>query len=229
VTHPQEPAPLIPLKGLRGSIARNVAAGWQAPRVAIGIDVDMSCCKSLLKIAQSNTPGVRITITAYILRAIALTLRVHGSLNALMRDGGIERIAAVHLGLAVALEDGVAVPVIRDADGKSVEMLAAESRDLAAHARAGNLPPKAYQSGTFTVSNLGMTGIDWFTPILNPPQVGILGISRVAERAVVRAGQVVAAPMTTLTLVFDHRALDGYPAAVFLRDLRHRLESGEGL
>jgi pyruvate/2-oxoglutarate dehydrogenase complex dihydrolipoamide acyltransferase (E2) component len=221
--------PLIPLKGLRGNIARSMTAGWQAPRVAIGIEVDMSCCNIRLAEAQAKAPYARITVTALMLRAVALTLREHMSLNALMRDGGIERMPAVNLGLAVALEDGLAVPVIREADSKDVEALAAESRELATRARAGELPPKAYQSGTFTVTNLGMTGIDWFTPIINPPQVGILGVSRVADRAVVREGQVAVAPMTTLTLVFDHRAVDGHPAALFLRDLRDRLQSGAGL
>lgn len=224
---PAEPLPLIPLKGLRGSIARNMAAGWQAPRVAIGVEIDMSCCNALQAAAA---PGERITVTAIVLRAVALALQRHPALNALLRDGGIERVATVNLGVAVALEpEGLMVPVIRDAQDKPVSMLSAELRGLAAGARAGQLPPKAYQAGTFTVTNLGTTGIDWFTPILNPPQVGILGMARVAERAVVRAGAIVVAPMTTLTLVFDHRAVDGYPAAQFLQTLRGLLESGDGL
>lgn len=222
--------PLIPLKGLRGTIARNMTAGWQAPRVAMGAEVDMSACLARLAELQAQAGSeTRITVTAIVLSAVALTLREHPKLNALLREGGIEPMAQIHLGLAVALDDGLAVPVIRDADTKPVETLAAESRALAAGTRAGKLPPKAYQSATFTVTNLGMTGIDWFTPILNPPQVGILGLSRVVDRPVVRAGQLGVAPMTTLTLVFDHRAVDGHPAALFLRDLRARLESGIAL
>ena len=222
--------PLIPLKGLRGSIARNMTAGWQAPRVAMGAEVDMSACQTRLAVLQAQAgPDTRITVTALVLRAVALSLREHPRLNALMREGGIEPMPQVHLGLAVALDDGLAVPVIRDADAKPVEALAAESRELAGAARAGKLPPKAYQGATFTVTNLGMTGIDWFTPILNPPQVGILGLSRVVDRVIARDGNVAIAPMTTLTLVFDHRAVDGHPAALFLRDLRVRLESGAGL
>jgi pyruvate/2-oxoglutarate dehydrogenase complex dihydrolipoamide acyltransferase (E2) component len=224
------PPPLIPLKGLRGSIARNMTAGWAAPRVAMGVDVDMSRCQTVLTRLQAGAvPGTRITVTALVLRAAALALREHPRLNALMREGGIERMHDVNLGFAVTLGDGLAVPVIRQADLKPVAALAAEINELAAGARAGTLPPRAYQSGTFTLSNLGATGIDWFTPILNPPQVGILGLSRVAERAVVRDGQVVVAPMTTLTLVFDHRAVDGHPAALFLRCLRKRLEGAESL
>ena len=98
---------------------------------------------------------------------------------------------------------------------------------LAEGARGGKLPASAYQRGTFTVSTLGATGIDWFTPVLNPPQIAILGVGRVAERPVVIAGEVVARPMMTLTLVFDHRALDGHPAGLFLGALARRLAAGE--
>lgn len=226
---PAEPLPLIPLKGLRGSIARNMTAGWQAPRVAMGVEVDMSRCNALLARLQSQAAPSRITVTAIVLRAAALALRRHPRLNALMREGGIELAGDVNLGLAVALDDGLVVPVIREADRKTIVPLAAESRELAGAARAGKLPPKAYQGGTFTVTNLGMTGIDWFTPVLNPPQVGILGVSRVVDRPVVRDGRIVVAPMTTLTLVFDHRAVDGQPAALFLHTLATLLDSAEGL
>lgn len=225
-----EPAPLrIPLKGLRGSIARNMSAGWQAPRVAMAIDVDMTRCQALRKTLQAEAGAEKITATPILLRALALNLTAHPRLNALMREDGIEPMANINLGVAVSLDEGLAVPVIRDADKKSVIELAAETRELATAARAGKLAPKAYQGGTFTVSNLGMTGIDWFTPILNPPQVGIVGISSVSDRAVVRAGTLAIAPMTTLTLVFDHRAVDGYPGARFLADLKRLLESGDGL
>lgn len=221
---------LLPLKGLRASIARNMAVAWQAPRVAMGVEVDMTRCQARLAALQAEAgPGVRITVTALMLRAIALVLRRHPRLNALVRDEGIELVPEVHLGLAVALDEGLAVPVLRAAHTQSVAGLAAEMRALAVGARAGQLPTRAYQGATFTVTNLGMTGIDWFTPVLNRPQVGILGISRVADRVVAHQGQAVVRPMTTLTLVFDHRAVDGYPAGQFLDDLRALLESGEGL
>lgn len=223
---PAAPA-LIPLKGLRGSIARNMSAGWQAPRVAMAVDVDMSACQALQQ--RAAAAGEKLTPTALVLRAMALALRRHPQMNALMREGGIERVDEVNVGLAVAIDGGLAVPVLRHADIKPVCQLAAEARELAAAARAGQLPPKAYQGGTFTVTSLGMAGIDWFTPILNPPQIGIAGASRVAPRAVVHDGQVVAAPMTTLTLVFDHRAIDGHPAALFLRDAADLLEAADTL
>lgn len=221
---------VIPLKGMRGSIARNMTAGWQAPRVALGIEVDMARCLQLCTdLQQASGASKRLSVTPLVLRAVALSLRKHPYMNALMTADGIQPMPNIHVGLAVAIEGGLAVPVIRDADTKSIEELAAESGQSAGAARAGTLPLKNYQGGTFTVTNLGMVGIDWFTPILNPPQVGILGLSRVAEKAVVRNGQIGIAPMTTLTLVFDHRAVDGHPAALFLNDLKARLESCEGL
>lgn len=221
---------LIPLKGMRGSVARNVSAAWQTPRVAMGVDVDMTFCNAFVRDQCIGTDRqTRVTITAPILRAVALCLRQHPRLNALLGSDGIEVVAQINLGLAVALEDGLAVPVIRDADGKSVIALAAEADRLAAGARAGSLPLKTYQGGTFTVTNLGMTGIDWFTPIINTPQVAILGVGRIAEKPVARGGQIAIAPVAVLTLVFDHRAVDGQPAALFLRSLREMLESGAEL
>lgn len=233
-TAPQTPAAAerrtVPLAGLRGAIARSMTAGWQAPRVAHHIEVDVSRCEAARQALQASQPeGPKLTLTAYILRALALTLKAHPRLNALVREKEVELVEEVNIGLAVSLGEGLMVPVIRNADAKSVLELAAESRTLASGARAGNLSPGNYQRGTFTLTNLGMTGIDAFTPILNPPQVGILGVTRVAQRAVVRDGQIVVAPMMGLHLVFDHRAVDGYPAALFLTDLAHRLERAEDL
>ncbi|WP_179401133.1 2-oxo acid dehydrogenase subunit E2 [Burkholderia guangdongensis] len=215
----------VPLKGLRGAIARNMTAGWQAPRVAMAVDVDMTRTLAHLETLRAqSTAEDRPTVTAFVLHAAAAALRAHPRMNALMREGGIELAPRVNVGLAVSIDGGLAVPVIHDADTLSVRQLSAHTRVLATAARGGTLPQKAFQGGTFTVTNLGMTGIDWFSPILNPPQVGILGVSRVAQRPVVRAGQIVPASMTTLTLVFDHRAIDGHPAALFLDEIRRLLE-----
>ena len=219
----------IPLKGMRGSIARNMSAGWQAPRVAMAVDVDLTIAQK--KLAQMNAAGSdsKITITAFVLYAVAQALRLHPAMNALVKDGVIERIPGVHLGLAVSIEDGLAVPVIRDAHLLSVKELAQASKELAVGARSGKLPPKSYQGGTVTLTNLGATGIDWFTPILNPPQVSILGLSAVTEKPVVRDGEIVVRSITTLTLVFDHRAVDGYPAAKFLACVKEILEAQNAL
>jgi len=219
---------LIPLKGLRGAIARNMSQGWQAPRVAMMAEADMTAARALISQLNAESP-VKITVTAVILRALALSLREFPELNAAMREGGIERLNDVNLGLAVSLPQGLMVPVIRQADQRTIPQLAAAVQEVSLGAREGKLPTRAYQGGSFTVSNLGMTAIDQFTPIINPPQVGIVGVSRTADRVVAKNGQVTVAPMMGLSLVFDHRAVDGYPAARFLSSLKQRLEAPEGL
>lgn len=220
---------LLPLKGLRGAIARSMTAGWQAPRVALAIEVDMTECLRLRTALRATAGLERLSITPIVLRAVALSLRAFPAMNALMREGAVEQMPDIHLGLAVSLDEGLTVPVLRHADQKSIGELAQESAQVAVVTRSGSLPIKGYQGATFTVTNLGMTGVAWFTPIINAPQIAILGLSRVSEQAVVRGAQIEIAAMTTLTLVFDHRAVDGYPAAQFLQDLQARLTSCDGL
>ena len=221
---------VVPLTGLRGAIARNMTQGWQAPRVSMFAEVDITECeRRRAELQASLDNGPKVTVTAYVMRALALTLREHPRVNALLKDNQVELLDDINLALAVSLQDGLLAPVIRNADTKSVAELAAESAELAAAARSGTLAPRHLQRGTFTLTNLGMTGIDSFSPIINPPQLGILGVSRTIDKPVVRDGKIVIAPMMGMTLVFDHRALDGYPAAVFLTDLKKRLATCEGL
>lgn len=213
--------PPIALKGMRGAIARNMTLGWQAPRVAMGVAVD---CSAHARCMQGLDSQQRVGITPWVLQAVAQSLARHPAINAHLRPEGIVRNRDVHLGVAVGLEEGLAVPVIRHADQLSLQALADQVKTLAQGARQQSLPPKAYQGGTFTVTNLGMAGIQWFSPILNAPQVGILGLGSLVETAVVRDGAVHIAPVMEMTLVFDHRALDGLPAAQFLAEVRRRLE-----
>lgn len=230
-TTPAAPAErrTVPLAGLRAAIARNMGIGWQVPRVAHSIEADVGALEARRHALQQADGAPKITLTAFILRAVALTLRAHPRLNARMLEREIELLPNINLGLAVSLDEGLMVPVLRDADSKSVAELAREARALAEGARLGTLGAGHYQRGSFTVTNLGMTGIDRFTPIINAPQVAILGVTRVARKAVVRGDAIVVAPMMGLHLVFDHRAVDGYPAALFLTELKDRLESAEGL
>lgn len=216
-------ARLLPLTGLRGAIARSMGQGWQIPRVAHSVEADMSRCEDLRR--SLAAAGTKPSLTALVLRAVALTLREHPRLNALMREKAVELMPEVNLGVAVNVDDGLMVPVIRNADRLPVAELAAELKRLAEGTRAGQLGPGSFQRATFTVSNLGMTAIDRFSPIINPPQVAILGITRVSDQAVVRDGAITIAPMMGLHLVFDHRAVDGYPAALFLGDLVRRIET----
>jgi pyruvate dehydrogenase E2 component (dihydrolipoamide acetyltransferase) len=215
---------IVPLKGIRGMIARSLTAAWQAPRVAQGLDADMTAVLPRVEKERQDT-GRRISITHAVLRSVALTLREHPAVNGIVSEQGVELWPQVNLGVAVNTSNGVVVPVVPQADTKGFAALEAEVATLADGARAGRLPASAYQRGTFTVSTLGATGIDWFTPVLNPPQIAILGVGRVAPRAVVVDGAVVARPMMTLTLVFDHRALDGHPAGLFLSAVVRRLSA----
>lgn len=221
---------VVPLAGMRGAIARTMSAAWQVPRVAQSIEVDATRLELAVQaLRQQLGAQCKVTLTAFVLRAVALTLREHPRLNARVLEKEVELMPDVNIGLAVSLEEGLMVPVLRNVDTQSVADIAAESRRLAEGARAGTLSPGSYQHGTFTVTNLGMTGIDSFTPIINVPQVAILGVTRVARRVVVKDDAIVVAPMMGLHLVFDHRAVDGYPAARFLTDLKTRLETTEGL
>ncbi|WP_371762797.1 dihydrolipoamide acetyltransferase family protein [Massilia sp.] len=216
----------VPLTGMRGAIARNMEQGWRVPRVAQSVEVDVTALQALRAAAPEDG---RVSLTAYVLRAVALCLREHPRLNARMREKDIELLDDVNLGLAVSLDDGLMVPVLRNADRKSAAELGREARTLAEGARAGTLSAGSYQRGTFTVTNLGNTAIDSFTPIINSPQVAILGVTRVAARPVARGNEVAIAPMMGLHLVFDHRAVDGFPAALFLTDLKRRLEAAKEL
>ncbi|CAJ0792864.1 dihydrolipoamide acetyltransferase family protein [Ralstonia holmesii] len=221
---------VVPLAGMRGAIARTMSAAWQVPRVAQSIEVDATRLEIAVQALQQQLgPQCKVTLTAFVLRAVALTLREHPRLNARLLEKEIELMPEVNIGLAVSLDEGLMVPVLRNVYTQSVADIAAESRRLAAGARAGTLSAGSYQHGTFTVTNLGMTGIDSFTPIINVPQVAILGVTRVAKRVVVKGDSIVIAPMMGLHLIFDHRAVDGYPAARFLSDLKTRLETVEGL
>lgn len=226
----EEPYFTLPVSGLRRSIARNMAAAWQVPRVAQSLEANAAIVLGMRAALQASVAdATKVTLTAYVVRAAALTLRDHPRINANMVADEIRVYKDVNISVAVSLDDGLTVPVLRQVDQKSIIDISREIKSLAEGARAGTLRPSAYQKGTFTVSNLGMTDIDYFAPILNMPQAAILGVTQVAERPVVEGGKISVAPMMGLHLVFDHRIIDGYPAAKFLSDLKRRIETGDGL
>ena len=164
------------------------------------------------------------TYNHMIAKLTALALGEHPALNASWQNGAPHQYESVHLGLAVDTEGSLLVPVIRDADSKSLAQIATEARALALKARRHTLGPDALQGGTFTISNLGMYGIDAFTPIINLPQAAILGLGRIVEKPAVFQGQVVPRALMALSLTFDHRILDGGPAARFLDRVRTFIE-----
>ncbi|HKX19693.1 MAG TPA: dihydrolipoamide acetyltransferase family protein [bacterium] len=168
--------------------------------------------------------GVRPTYTDLVVRAAAIALRDHPRLNAQWTGNGVRLLSEIHVGVAVALDEGLVVPVVRHTDRATLAQISAAVRDLSERARTSRLKSEEMAGGTFTVTNLGVYDVDAFTPILNPPEAAILGVGRVSRRPVAVADRVEVRPVAVLSLTFDHRVLDGAPAAQFLQRVKHVLE-----
>lgn len=213
----------IPLSQMRRTIAANLQRSAQeAPHIYFQVDVDISALNDMVAVAnrQAASGSPKVTLTAVLAKAVAWALTRHPRLNSHLAAQEILQYADIHLGLAVALEDGLIVPVIHQAHNKSISTLASEVNDLAQRARSGKLKPADLQGATFTISNLGMFRVDRFTAIINPPQVGILAVGRASQRVLPDAsGQPQVRPVATLTLSVDHRVIDGAVAAAFLDEL----------
>ena len=216
-------APLSPLR--RATARRMETSKRTAPHFYISVEVRMDEAIRLLGQIGSG----EATITHLLLRAVALAAIEHPRVNASWVDGGPILHQQIDIGLAIGLEDGLVSPALIDCANKSVLTLAAETKDLVARASGGRLTVAEIGGGTITVSNLGMFGVDEFVAILNPPQVAIVAVGRVAERPVVQGGQVIAARTMWITCSADHRALDGVDVAQFLATLRRLLEEPTNL
>jgi pyruvate dehydrogenase E2 component (dihydrolipoamide acetyltransferase) len=220
----------IPLRGMRGRVAERMFQSWNTiPRVTEVMQVDMSATVAFRDAMLSQWEqqyGVRISLNDLITRAVAVALRRHPRLNATLENQEVRLHDHINVGVAVNLDEGLIVPVLKHADRKDLGHIARESRELADKARAVpmRLSPDDVSDGTFTITNLGTTGIDLFTPIINPPQVAILGVGMVQRRPVVVGDALAIRPSVYLCLVFDHRAVDGVPAAYFLQELKRLLE-----
>jgi pyruvate dehydrogenase E2 component (dihydrolipoamide acetyltransferase) len=191
------------------------------------MDADMTevaRSRSALKDREERTGP---SINDFILSACARALGDFPSLNAAFTEQGVQIYADINIGMAVALDEGLVVPVIRNADRLSLEELAKQSRELAEKAQKKKLFPLDYEGGTFTVSNLGMFGVDNFVAIINPPQCAILAVGRVAPRVVPGGEGVAVRSMMTMSLSADHRVVDGAIAARFLQEVKRYLEKGE--
>jgi pyruvate dehydrogenase E2 component (dihydrolipoamide acetyltransferase) len=227
VTPEGEPV-VIPLEGMRRTIANRMQASAQeAPHITLTLDIDMTKAIAFREYANERVPEgePRISMTAVIVKAVAWTLRQHPMLNSYMQNDEIWMLPNVNVGVAVALEEGLIVPVVRDADLKGLRQIGEEVVDLAKRAREGRLGPDDVTNGTFTVTNLGMFGISHFAAIINPPEVAILAVGQTTTRFVPdEQGQPVARPLMTVTISADHRAIDGALAARFLASLREALE-----
>jgi pyruvate dehydrogenase E2 component (dihydrolipoamide acetyltransferase) len=224
---PSAPA-IRKLEGMRKIIAQRMAQNaFTAPHVTLHSEIDMTEAvqlrQKLLGPVEQKT-GWRLSYTEMIVKAAALMLRKHPNVNASIAGEEIVYHSEANVGLAVALEDGLIVPVIRNADRKSLADLTAECKSLAKSAKEGKLSPDQLTGGTFTISNLGMYAVDAFTPIINLPEAAILGVGRIQEKPVVKDGKIEIRAMMHVSLSFDHRIIDGAPAASFLTDLKHVLE-----
>jgi pyruvate dehydrogenase E2 component (dihydrolipoamide acetyltransferase) len=211
------------------TIARRMTESRAAvPDIELVVDVDMGACLALrAQLAEHHSPAP--SVNDLVIKACALALREHPRVNGSYADETFVLHDHVNVGFAVAAPDSLLVPVVTDADRRPVTEIAALTRELAAKARDARITPGELSGATFTVSNLGMFGVDRFTAIINTPQAAILAVGAAAERAVVRGGAVTAAVMMTATLAADHRILYGADAARFLTDVRDRLQAPIGL
>lgn len=218
----------VPLRGMRKAIATRMFQSLQSTaQLTMNMDVRMDECVKLREqlIAEWAEQGVKPSYTDLVVRAVAKALAQHPRMNSAMGETEITLLESVHVGIAVALDEGLVVPVIRNASALGVKEIAQESARLVRAARDGKLSMDDYAGGTFSVSTLGMFGVDSFTPILNPPQAGILGVNRIREAVGWEGERAVKRKAMTLSLTWDHRVLDGEPAARFLATVRDLLES----
>ncbi len=218
---------VVPMSSIRRTIANRLQqSAQQAPHIFFDAEIDITALEVLRQ--RSNQRGEKIGLTALITRIVAWALTKHPYINSQLHVTNILLMKNINVGVAVALDNGLIVPVIRNADKKSVFNISTEINLLAEKARQNNLKPDDLVEGTFTISNLGMFGVDRFTAIINPPQSAVLAVSRAVKKFIPdEAGNPVLRPMMTVTLSADHRVIDGAVAAQFLSDLRSGLEQPE--
>ena len=217
-----ETAQVIPMSGIRGIIAERMTMSVQTnANVTLHTEVDATELVQLRSLLNEKLAACDITLTytALLVKVVANALQAHPRLNATLTDDGIHLLEEINIGVAVALEDGLVVPVIRNAAQEGLSVISAQVKAFAEKARNNQLTPGELQGGTFTLTNLGNFGVDAFTPIINPPECAILGVGRILKKPVVHNDEIVVRSMLTLSLTFDHRVVDGAPAAQFLQTL----------
>ena len=216
------------MTSMRATIARRLLESKQGiPHYRLAADVDLTAL--LARRAALRAAGTEVSVNDLLVRACALTLVKHPAVNAQLQGDEVHKFPHADIAVAVATDGGLVTPIVRSADTKSAAQIGAETGDLAARARSGKLTREEITGGTFTLSNLGMFGIDRFDAIINPPQVAILAVGAGADRVIARGGSVVVAKVATLTLSCDHRVVDGAIGAQFLQALRQTIESADAL
>ncbi|GAA5228664.1 dihydrolipoamide acetyltransferase family protein [Paeniglutamicibacter antarcticus] len=216
----------IPLTMMRKVMAQRLTESAGAPHFFLTnvVSVDRFFALRAEINERFAESGAKVSVTDMLIKACALTLQDHPQVNSSWAGDKILQHPRAHIGVAVALDDGLIVPVVRDAATKGLEVIAGESRSLAQKARNNKLVPAEFSGGTFTLSNLGMFGIDNFTAVINPPEAAILAVGATTEEPYVREGQLLTRQVMKITLTADHRVLDGAVAAAFMRDLKRTLE-----
>ena len=213
-----------PVSQMRKTIARRLAESkFTAPHFYLTLDIDMDAAIAIRK-GLNSLDGVKVSFNDMVIKAVAMALRKHPAVNSAWMGDFIRRNDHVNIGVAVAVEDGLLVPVVRFADGKGLTQISAEVREFAQKAKDKKLQPSDWEGNTFTISNLGMFGIESFTAIVNPPDACILAIGGIKAVPVVKNGQVVPGNVMKVTLSCDHRAVDGASGAAFLQTFKTYME-----
>lgn len=214
---------VIPFAGMRQAVAEHMVESLHTmAQLTLQIEVDAT---ELVRLRGQLKAEFDLTYTDLLVKAVARSIRGHPLLNATLIGDEIHLLEPIHVGIAVALEEGLIVPVLRDADKRTVQEIAQEARRLAQGARDGSLSVDEVTGSSFTITNLGSYGIDGFTPIINSPEVAILGVGRIVEKPVIYQGEIARRSSMVLSLTIDHRIVDGAPAAGFLQSLRDLLEN----
>jgi pyruvate dehydrogenase E2 component (dihydrolipoamide acetyltransferase) len=212
----QTPTRVIRMAGMRSTIAKRMHASLrEMAQLTLTMDADMTAV--MADRARRMKDGVSVGVTDYVVAAAARALLQHPNVNSQITSDGIAVLPDIHVGLAVALDDGLMVPVVRHTDRLDLAALSAETTRLADAARSGSLKLDELEGGTFSVSALGMFGVDVFTPVINPPNAAILGVGRIRNDVTVTDGEIGTTKRLTLSLTWDHRVIDGAPAAAFCK------------
>ncbi|HKU59500.1 MAG TPA: 2-oxo acid dehydrogenase subunit E2, partial [Gaiellaceae bacterium] len=209
---------------IRKTIARRLTAAWQAPVFQLTVSADMTRANELVAGARELNPDVRITVTDVLTKVCGVALQRHRDVNVQYTEDALLKFPSADIGIAVAAPQGLVVPIVRTVERLSLAEIATARGEIVGRARDNKLTAQDLDGGTFTISNLGMFGVEQFVAVLNPPQAAILAVGATVDTPVARDGAVVVRPMLTLTLTVDHRAVDGAAGADFLRTVKQLLE-----
>jgi pyruvate dehydrogenase E2 component (dihydrolipoamide acetyltransferase) len=214
----------IPLTNIRKTIARRLTAAWEAPVFQLTVSADMTRANELVARNRELNPDVRVTVTDLLAKICAHALIRHRDVNVQYTEDALLKFPTANVGIAVAAPQGLIVPVIRSVERLSLAEVGVARTDIVARARDNKLTTQDLEDGTFTISNLGMYGIEQFVAVINPPQAAILAVGATLDTPVARDGAVEVRPMMTMTLTVDHRAVDGAAGADFLRTVKQFVE-----